>query len=126
MSPFDFVTAVTTTKENVFDDLTEKEYQPFIINKAISFNSQDVFFASELNKYPAVPKKLQFLFYLNALNKGKRTGRWVKKDSFPEDLELLKEVYGFSNEKATSALAVLSQEQVEQIRMLNSKGGKTR
>lgn len=118
MSPFDYAKALTETKEYLYDEEeTSKDYNPFIINKALSFNVDCLFFANEMNKYASViPKQSQHDFYYYGLDKKKRHGRWVKKDSIDKDIELIKKHYGYSTEDAMSALNILSDEQLQYIR----------
>lgn len=123
MSPFDFVKSVTETKEDIFEG-NEKDYNPFVINKALSFNADCVFVVQELSKYPDIPKDAQYHLLLNILDKKKRWGKWVKKDSLPDDIELLKEAYGYSNDKALAALPLFSDKQLLELRELLSKGGR--
>lgn len=125
LSPFDFVKSVTETKERIDLVENEKEYTAFVINKALSFNPDCLFMVQEMNQYPDIPKDAQYEFYLNGLAKKRRYGRWVKKDSFPSDLELVKEVYGYSNEKAITALNILSEKQLVQLKTLMNKGGRS-
>lgn len=123
MSPFDFVKSVTETKEDIFEG-NEKDYNPFVINKALSFNADCVFVVHELSKYPDIPKDSQYHLLLNILDKKKRWGKWVKKDSLPDDIDLLKEAYGYSNDKALAALPLFSDKQLIELRELLSKGGR--
>lgn len=123
MSPFDFVKSVTETKEDIFEG-NEKDYNPFVINKALSFNADCVFVVHELSKYPDIPKDSQYRLLLNILDKKKRWGKWVKKDSLPDDIDLLKEAYGYSNDKALAALPLFSDKQLLELRELLSKGGR--
>lgn len=123
-SPFDFVKSVCETKEYIYSDDTEKDYQPFIINKALSFNIQDLFLASEINKYSSIPKKSQYDFYLNSLDKGRRSGRWVKKDSFPEDLAFIKEVFNYNNDQSIAALNIIGEDELLELKKLYNKGGR--
>jgi len=122
-SPFDFVKSISETKENIFDG-NEKDYNNFVINKALSFNVDCVFVANELNKYSAVPKNAQYLLWLNSIEKKRRYGKWVKRDSLPEDIELIKEAYGYSDAKAMTVLPLLSDKQLLELKELLSKGGK--
>lgn len=124
MSPFVFVDALTETKENLFSEETEKDYQPFLINRALSFNPDCMFYVAEMNKYREVPKKAQHDFYLNTLDKKRRYGRWVKKDSFNDDIDLVKEVFGYSTRRSIDALELLTEEQLAQLRKSRDKGGK--
>lgn len=123
-SPFDFTKALTETKEYLFDEETSKEYRPFIINRALSFNLDCLYPVSEINQYKDIPPKAQHDFLLNILEKKRRYGRWVKKDSFPDDLELVKEVFGYSTQRAIQALGLMTEEQIAQLRETRNKGGR--
>lgn len=123
MNPFDFVKSVTETKENIFDG-NEKDYNSFVINKALSFNVDCVFIAQELNKYSQVPKHAQYLLWLNSIEKKRRYGKWVKKESMPDDIELIKEAYGYSDSKALTVLSLFTDKQLLELREILSKGGK--
>jgi len=80
-------------------------------------------FANEMNKYHFLDKDMQYNFYLNTLRKRKRFSPWIRKDKIT-DLELVKRYYGFSNEKASQALKILSPEQIEFIKQRLETGGK--
>ena len=123
-TPFDFVKSISETKEDIFDG-NEKDYNPFLINKALSFNVDCVFIAHELSKYPDIPKVNQYQLWLNSIEKKKRYGKWVKKDSMPDDIELIKECYGYSNDKAIAVLPLLTDKQLLELRKITCKGGKT-
>lgn len=123
MNPFDFVKSVTETKENIFEG-NEKDYNSFVINKALSFNVDCVFIAQELNKYSQVPKHAQYLLWLNSIEKKRRYGKWVKKESMPDDIELIKEAYGYSDSKALTVLSLFTDKQLLELREILSKGGK--
>jgi hypothetical protein len=53
----------------------------------------------------------------------KRFAPWVKAKKLT-DLEYVKEYYGYSNEKAKSALAILDNEQITTIKNSLNKGGR--
>jgi Bacteriophage clamp loader A subunit len=124
MSPFDFVKSITETKEDIFEG-NEKDYNPFVINKALSFNADCLYIVHELSKYPEMPKRAQYLFLLNSIEKKKRWGKWVKKDSLPEDIEIIKECFGYSDQKALSVLPLLNDKQLLELRKITCKGGRT-
>ena len=123
MNPFDFVKSVTETKENIFEG-NEKDYNSFVINKALSFNVDCVFIAQELNKYSQVPKHAQYLLWLNSIEKKRRYGKWVKKESMPDDIELIKEAYGYSDSKALAVLSLFTDKQLLELREILNKGGR--
>jgi hypothetical protein len=70
-----------------------------------------------------LPKKMQYDFYLNTLRKKNRFSPWVKKDKI-KDLECIKQYYGYSNEKASQALKILNNTQLDFIKQKIEKGGK--
>ena len=126
MSPFDYVNAINYSKKNIMvDDMSEKEYNPFIINKALSFFPDTILFANEMNKYHHLDSRLQFDFFINIIKKKQRFSKWLK-PSEVENLELIKNYYGYSNEKAKSVLTVLSNEQIDELKTRMNKGGRTK
>lgn len=123
-TPFDYIKAITTTKEKmIVDDLTEKEYNPFIVNRGLSMGIDTVLQANEMNQRHHLGKKLQFDFLLNSVSKRKRFDKWQKADK-SEDLEYVRAYYKYSYPKAVAALSVLSAKQLEEIkRKITNKGG---
>ena len=123
MTPFDYVKAINYTKSNlIVDDLTEKEYNPFIVNRALSMGIDTVLQANEMNRSPHLEKRLQFDFLLNSISKRKRFDKWQKAEK-SEDLEYVKQCYGYSNAKAKQALDILTDEQISTLKHKLRKGG---
>ena len=79
-------------------------------------------FANEMNKYNFLDKDMQYSFYLNSLRKRKRFSPWLRKEKVT-DLECIKKYYGYSNEKASQALKILTQEQINFIKQRLDIGG---
>lgn len=124
MNPFEYLKAINESKKDIMvDDLSEKEYNPFIINKGLSYFKDTVLYANEMNKNHTLDHRLQFDFLINIIRKKKRWSKWIKADEVA-NLELIKEYYGYSNEKAKSALSLMSNEQIEQLKQRIYKGGK--
>ena len=65
---------------------------------------------------------MQYSFYLNTLRKKKRFSPWLRKDKV-QDLECVKQYYGYSNEKASQALKILTKEQINFIKQRLDTGG---
>jgi len=80
-------------------------------------------YANEMNKYNFLDKDIQYSFYLNTLRKKKRFSPWLRKDKVT-DLECVKKYYGYSNEKASQALKILTPEQISFIKQRLEIGGK--
>ena len=113
------------TKENLIqeDPSLIKDYPPYIINRCLSGHMDCIMFVNEMNKYHNLDKDMQYEFYLNTLRKRKRFSPWLRKDKI-SDLEVVKRYYGYSNEKASQALKILSNEQLNFIKQRLDTGGK--
>ena len=123
MNPFDFVNAINKTKEDLLKDPTnEKLYQPYMVNKALSYFSDTVLYANEMNQYRDLDNILQFHFFLNSIRPAKRFAKWVKKQE-DNDILAVMEYYGYSTEKAQKALSILSSDQIITIKQKLEKGG---
>jgi hypothetical protein len=124
MNPFEFVNAICDSKENlIVDDISEKSYNPFMVNRSLSYHYDTVLLASEMNQRSFLDKKLQFDFLINTVRKKKRFAKWKKPES-SDDLEVVKEYYGYSNEKARQVLPLLNSDQMGQLKQRIFKGGK--
>tara|TARA_B110000211_G_scaffold212794_1_gene252716 strand:- start:649 stop:1026 length:378 start_codon:yes stop_codon:yes gene_type:complete len=124
MNPFEFINAINTTKKNmIVDDLTEKAYNAFMVNRSLSYFQDTVLLANEMNRYHHLDSKLQFSFLINSVRKKKRFAKWAKPTN-PDNLEVVKEYYGYSNEKARQVLTILSDQQIEELKLKVYKGGR--
>ena len=124
MNPFEYVNAINMTKEDIMvDDLAEKAYNPFMVNRSLSYFQDTVLYANEMNVNHTIDKRLQFDFLINMIRKRKRFSKWQKAVS-DSDVEVVKEYYGYNNEKARQALTLLTSEQVDVLRQKVDKGGK--
>jgi hypothetical protein len=123
-SPFDYATAILQTKkELIVDDLTEKEYQPFLVNRALSQHKDCILFANEMNRRHHLDKKMQNAFLLNTVRSMKRPfAKWAKAEK-NDDLECIKLAFSLSDSKAREALRLLSKEQIQQVKEDTYKGG---
>jgi len=124
MSPFDYVNDITYGKKGIMvDDIAEKNYNAFIINRSLSYHNDTVLFANEMNIHHTIDNRLQYDFFINIIRKQKRWSKWMK-PSEVSDLDLIKEYYGYSNEKAKSVLRLLNDEQINELKQRIYKGGK--
>ena len=122
----DYLNAINYTKEplmNTEDEQWEKKYPPFIVNKCVAPFPDTVMLVNEINQLPHLDKKLQFDFLINSLRPRKRYTPWLKAMKL-ENLEYVKEYYGYGNEKAKAALDILNDEQISAIKKKLNKGGK--
>ena len=119
----DWLNSINFTKETPEDPSEIKSYPPYIINRCLSGHLDCIMFANEMNKYSFLDKDMQYSFYLNTVRKRKRFSPWLRKDKI-EDLDYVKQYYGYSNEKALQVLKILSNEQINFIKQRLEIGGK--
>ena len=106
LSPFDYTNAINFTKEDIMvDDVAEKQYAPYMVNRSLSYFPDTVALANEMNRYHHLDNRLQFDFLINIVRKRKRFSKWAKAQT-ESDIDAVKEYYGYSNEKARQALTL--------------------
>jgi len=116
----DWLNSINFTKEDLSEEISS--YPPFIVNRCLSGHIDCILFANEMNMNSHLEKDMQYSFYLNSLRKRKRFSPWLRKDKI-KDLECIKKYYGYSNEKASQALKILNQEQLNFIKQRLETGG---
>jgi len=122
----DYLNAINHEKTPLMDtedEMWEKKYSPFIINKCLAPFPDTIHLVNEMNLHNHLDSKLQFDFLLNTVRTRKRYTPWMKA-SKTKNLEYVKEYYGYNNEKARSALKLLSDEQIKTIKNSLDKGGR--
>ena len=120
----DWLNSINFNKNNLIeeDPSSIKDYPSYIINRCLSGHLDCIMFANEMNKYPNLDKDMQYSFYLNTLRKKKRFSPWLRKEKVT-DLQSVKQYYGYSNDKASQALKILSKQQLDYIRQRLETGG---
>jgi len=123
-NPFDYVNSINISKKDIMhDDISEKSYPAFMVNRALSYFNDTVLYANEMNVNHHIDNKLQYNFLINIIRKKKRFSKWLKPQEV-NNLELIKEYYGYSNEKAKSVLPLFNNEQIELLKQRIYRGGK--
>jgi hypothetical protein len=117
----DWLNSINFTKENLSENI--QDYPPYIINRCLSAHIDCIMYVNEMNMSHYLDKDMQYSFYLNSLRKRKRFSPWLRKDKVT-DLECIKQYYGYSNEKASQALKILTKEQIKFIKQRLDIGGK--
>ena len=121
----DYLYSINQSKKNILDlDLdAQKKYPPYIVNRCLSSFTDTILFVNEMNKNSHLPNKLQYDFLLNSVKPRKRFSPWTRKDSI-DYLDIVKEYYGYNDDKALQALRILTKDQLDYIKKALSKGGK--
>lgn len=122
----DWLKAINKTKEPLLDDpedgQSERSYLPFVINRCLSYFPDTIFQANEMNGHHGLDHKLQFDYLLHAVKKRTRFSPWLRAEK-PDDLDAVKQFYGYSNRRAVEALTLLTPEQIESIKQMLDTGG---
>ena len=121
----DYLYSINQSKKNILDDdpSAVKKYPPYVVNRCLSSFTDTVLYANEMNKNSHLPNKMQYDFFLNSVKPRKRFSPWARKDSI-DYLDVVKEYYGYNDDKALQALRILTKDQLDKITYLLRKGGK--
>jgi Bacteriophage clamp loader A subunit len=120
----EFLNSINQTKENLMDKdpKVEKDYVPFVVNKCLSYFPDTIFYANRMNQVAHLDKKLQYDFYIHSISKRKRFSKWIKAEE-SKDLEVVKQVYGYSDRHAREVMDLLP---MDKLTELVQKGGQKR
>ena len=122
----EYLNAINHSKKNLMDtedEMWEKKYPAFIVNKCLSAFQDTLMLVNEMNMRPHLDNKLQFDFLINSIRPRKRFAQWLKASKI-KDIEYVKEYYGYSHAKARSALEILTNSQLDYIKERLNRGGK--
>lgn len=123
MTPFDFINAINQSKENLMtDELSEKEYVPYVVNKGLSYFPDTVLYVNEMNRLHLLDNKSQFLYLLNSIRPRKRFSKWHKNE-LTEDLKVISEYFEYSLAKAKQVQSLISSDQLNTMKQKLQKGG---
>ena len=121
----EYLSAINHTKKNVMaseDIMWVKKYPAFIVNKVLSGFQDTIMLVNEMNRNHFLDKDMQFQFLLNSIRSKKRYSPFLRASKI-KDIECVKEYYGYNNEKAKTALDLLTKEQLKLIKEKLYKGG---
>jgi hypothetical protein len=123
----DFLKSINKTKVDLLEDdeagLQEKDYNPYVTNRYLSYFPELIYLVNEMNQRPDADKKFQYHFLLHSVEARNRFSPWQKQEK-GDDLETIKQFYGYSNQRAKEVLRILTKEQVEYIKMKLDHGTK--
>ena len=126
MNPFQYIASINNTKKDLMvDDEAEKAYTPFIVNRGLSYFSDTVLLANEMNRAGHIDNRMQYDFLRLAIRPRKRFSKWMKK-TVPVRMETIKEYYGYSDAKAEAISDLISDDDIKAMKDVLSKGGKKR
>ena len=121
----DFLNSINDNKKNLMDEdeLCERLYTPFIVNRCLSYFNDTILYANEMNRNSHLDKKMQYDYYISSVRKRKRFSKWLKRESTSE-LDFIKQHFGYSDRKALEAMEILGVDGVNTLKERYSRGGK--
>ena len=130
MNPFDYLNAINYTKIDLIStsenpEKAEKMYNPYLINRGLSYFQDTVLYCNEMNARHGIDKKLQFDFLLNSIRRNKRFSKWHKAE-VDEDTQLISDYYKCNIRKAKEIQLILSTDQLRQLKEKMQIGGAKR
>ena len=123
MNPFEYANELITKDKYDEETPERKDYKPFLINRTLSYHNDLIHYVNYLNQYPDVNDKLHYDFLNLSIAKKKRPKKWWVKGKKYENMEVIKEYYKYSTDKAITALSLLSDKDIKNIKNKLFKGG---
>jgi hypothetical protein len=123
MNLSEYLNSINYSKKNLMVDAqTEKAYAPFVVNRCMSYFPDTLLHANEMNRLNFLDKKVQYDYYLRSIRSRKRFSKWLKKEE-SEDIDRVKQYYGYSDKRAREAIRILTPEQLKNIKKELDIGG---
>jgi hypothetical protein len=123
MNLTEYLNSINYSKKNLMVDTeTEKSYVPYVVNRCLSYFPDTLLHANEMNRLNFLDKKVQYDYYLGSIRSRKRFSKWLKKEE-DDDIELVKNYYGYSDKRAREALRILSKDDIANIKKEMNIGG---
>lgn len=120
----EIIPSILEGKEKVIrDELDEKEYVPFLVNRALSNHVDCILNVNQINMFN-VDKRMQYDFLFFSTRKYKRKFQpWNKKNSDSKEFLAVKEFFGYPDERTKEIMDILSEDQISFIIQKMYKGG---
>lgn len=119
-----YLSSINHTKIPIMDtdESAIKSYPSYVVNRCMSYFSDTIFYANEMNCAPWLDSKSQFDFYRVGIRKKKRFSPWVRKET-DENIDLIKLAFGYTDQKAREVLNILGSEDIQKIKKSLDTGG---
>jgi len=121
-NPFDIIDAINKGKGNICRAYNGPEYNPFMVNRAMSQFPDTIFQAYQGDMLSELSGEAQMDYYVHATRPKRRFAKWYKpvKNS---DVEFLKTLYSINNILAIEYLSILTDDQLSQLKEQYNTGG---
>lgn len=119
MNPFDYVNSISLNKKNMMrntenDELAEKEYVGYLVNRALSYYTDTILYANEMNKYPEIDGKLQYEYLFHSIRPAKRFSKWAK-NQISQDTVAISKYFKVNLRRAEEYRKLLPDREIKEI-----------
>lgn len=123
---FDILNNINSGKDRslFFQSNYEKEYNPFMINRALMQNQRTIMIAQSANQAVLIDKEMHHDYMMSTIKKNNSRAKWKKRDDKSEYLECVKQFYKVNEKVALQYLKILTIEECKVILKKFDKGGK--
>jgi hypothetical protein len=127
VSLFDWLNDLNKDKVYLFNENTQSDFSPFMVNRGMSQNVETVMIANEVNKHWQISKEMAHDFYYYILSSKKRFGKWSKQsDDNKEELDLIMRYYTVNRKVAITYLNLLTKDDIDKLKLKYAAGGKSK
>jgi hypothetical protein len=122
----DYLNGINLKQGNLHEDeRAMAKYPSYVVSKCLAGHLDCILHVNQMNMLYDLDNDMQYNFYLHSIRKSKRFAPWNKYTA-EDDLELVKQFYGYSTDKARDALKLLNKDQLEVIKTKLNVGGNSR
>jgi hypothetical protein len=125
LSLFDFINNICEKRGGFLSPAELKEYQPYIINRALSQHRDLVHLANEMNNLYNIDKDMHYAFLYYGVPKRRRYSKWAKNEDDKEKISIIQEYYGYSYRRAKEVLPLLVNK-ISELKLKLEKGGRSK
>lgn len=122
VSPFDIVKHLNEKTPLDFDI---NDYDPYMVNRAMSNTLGTLFYAEAMSMHSNLSKEAQYLFYLHAVPKERRFGKWHKSPPINKYVDMICLKYQVSRRVAESYLKLMDETSLEELEQQMNEGGRS-
>lgn len=121
---FDVLNNITYNKNY---DISDCEiYNPFTINKGLSQNKNNIFYANEMNKRAfTLDNEMQYDYLFYSVKKQKSFTKWAKSNVNVDDVSFIQYVYNVNTKVANDYLRLIDKEMLKKLKEKYNKRGRS-
>jgi hypothetical protein len=121
---FTILNSLNDKKQNYGSNIdVMKEYNKWTVNRGMSLFPESILYSNDMNISYELTDKMEYDYYFHSVRQGKRFSKWPKRLTKSDDFLLVQEIYKYNDKKTEEALKILTNEQLDELRKINEKGG---